>query len=308
MARRIRALAQYVLYPFDRASYAAYAALRSRRATIEPLEIGTACRNVLLLAPHQDDELLGCGGFIVKYKDRCSIQIAYVTNGEGRSHRSPEARRALVMERKLEARAVASELGLSEPIFLDFDDGRVRQEQRLVPALEKLIADLAPDMIMAPFITDGHRDHVATTLALASVSGSLVDARRICLYQVHSHIPDRLLNACVALSRAEEGAKERALRLYASQDMGRALTLSKYLLFSRVAPQIVKPAGAHSVEHFATMSGAQLRELAASIDPDVIVPRLKTTSYAPYSFRNFLSNRKLLDEATAGRPAAARGS
>jgi LmbE family N-acetylglucosaminyl deacetylase len=287
-----------VLYPLDRLSYGVYAGLRGRRIVTEAFELDGSTNRILIVSPHQDDELIGCGGFIVRHAKQRTITVAYVTDGKGGAHRSPEARRALAVQREQESRQVCAMLGI-EPVFMGFDDGRVREQTGLTPAFETLLRRLEPDLVMAPFLTDGHRDHAATTLALARAVEALPDAARVALYQVHSHIPDRLLNRCLGLSPEEQEIKERALQHYVSQDMQRRLTRSKYMLFSSVAPQIRRPAGSVSAEHFAVMSGAELRQLYQTWNVDTIVPRLKTINYAPYSFRNYLNNRKLLDRAAS---------
>ena len=37
-------------------------------------------QNILIIAPHADDEVLGCGGFISKYSKSNNIFIAIMTN------------------------------------------------------------------------------------------------------------------------------------------------------------------------------------------------------------------------------------
>jgi hypothetical protein len=186
-------------------------------------------------------------------------------------------------------------LGVCEPVFLDFEDGTLHDQAALVQALEELIRRFRPEIIMAPFITDSHPDHIATSQALVSVKETLLHDARLFLYQVHSHIPDRLLNRYVGLTQDEQKAKEAVLQLYVSQDMGDTLTRSKYLLFSTVAPQIRKQPGIKSVEPFAMLGCAELRELYESWNLQELTSQLKSTNYSAYSFRHYLNNRKILD-------------
>lgn len=302
LRKRVRSAAQRLLYPIDRLSYELYAALPRSRVTAQALEPGKEIRRILILSPHHDDELLGCGGFMIKHGGERSIHVAYVTDGIGGSQRSAAARRALAEQRMAEAREVSRALHLNEPIFLSFADGSLRDEAQLPAALAALITRLEPDMIMTPFITDGHRDHAATSVALASLGASFLQAVQICLYQVHSHIPDQALNRFVELSRQEHAAKQKVLRLYTSQNMTRDLTLSKYLMFSEIAPQIARRAGIVSIEHFALLSGARFCALAALWNVDALVARIKTTNYSPYSFRHFLHNKRLLDSQVMPPP------
>ena len=45
-------------------------------------------KNVLVIAAHPDDEVLGCGGTIAKYKNRYNINCLFLTDGV--SSRLPE--------------------------------------------------------------------------------------------------------------------------------------------------------------------------------------------------------------------------
>ncbi len=253
-SRRVRMLAQRLLFPLDRLSYAAYTAMRRSKVRAEPLELDSRLKRILILSPHQDDELLGCGGFLVRHGRQRRIQVVYVADGGGAIGRAADARHALAQQRNQEAREVCRTLHLHEPTFLGFEDGKLSSDARLPEALSDLIARHEPDLIMTPFITDAHRDHMATSMALSHIDAALLQRRQICLYQVHSHIPDGLLNRYLGLSDQEQAAKEQALALYISQNMTRRLTLSKYLLFSKVAPQIGKRPQIAGVEHFVMLS------------------------------------------------------
>ena len=43
--------------------------------------------NVLVIAPHMDDEILGCGGLMLLHEDKRRIQCIYASDGS----KSPEA-------------------------------------------------------------------------------------------------------------------------------------------------------------------------------------------------------------------------
>jgi LmbE family N-acetylglucosaminyl deacetylase len=123
----------------------------------------------LILAPHPDDESLGCGGLIAA----CSARgrppcIVVVTDGTGshpasRTH-PPERLRAV---REQEARAAAQHLGI-EPdtvVFLRLRDTAVPSEGAVFDAaVSVIIGHLRAAMcsvILAPWRHDPHCDHVA---------------------------------------------------------------------------------------------------------------------------------------------------
>lgn len=296
--KRFRAIASRILHPLDRASYAACAAVSRRRVQATALQLNDADKRILVLSPHQDDELLGCGGLLLVFGSCRTIQVAYITDGKGRPYRSPNEQRALAATRQREARAVCCQLGLCDPIFLNREDGCLTKDKALPDLLEELIGRFKPNVLLAPFPTDAHPDHAATSLALSQVPGSVLSGMRIISYQVHSHIPDEFLNRYLELSDSVHRAKENALRLYVSQDMLSPLTLSKYLLFSKAAPQVRRRRGVASVEQFAELTVAKLKDICRHLTTSNLAGHKPvSTNYSPYSFRIFLRNRARLNAA-----------
>lgn len=301
--RRLRSYArlmlQYLLYPGDLASYALFGAVASRRRNIAPASLPETTRTLLVLAPHQDDELLGCGGLIIRYCQSRSIHIAYVTDGKGRSHRSADEQGRLAATREREAVQVCKTLNLPTPTFLRFADGSLSRERALTPALECLIRQVSPDVILVPCLTDAHDDHVATAMALAAATEARLSSTQVWMYQVHSQIPDCLLNRIQVLEAADLHQKKALLRVYSSQDFGRRLTMSKYLLLGRLAPQLRLPYPSASVEQFAVLPFDRFRELSRQPALTVAAAAAKSINYSPYSFRHFLKNQRLFSALAA---------
>ena len=291
---RLRALARPVLYPADWLAYRLYATFRRGRVAAGPLEIARDARRILVLSPHQDDELLGCGGAIIRFRGDRTVQVAFMSDGKGRAHRSADEQAALADMRVREARAVCAALGVEPPVFLGLADGSLTGNPLLAEGMEELVRRFRPDVVFAPFVTDAHDDHVATAKALAGLPGDLLGGLRILLYQVHSHLPDALLNRYLPLTGREEAEKVAALRLYESQDMRRELTLDKYMMFSRTYPQLARQAGATSVEHFVEVNPAELVGLAGRMGGFPPEGPLRSINYSPFSFAGFRRNDRVL--------------
>jgi len=298
--KRIRTVLSRILQPLDRVSYRFFSIVCRRRVAAAPLRLDDADKRILVLSPHQDDELLGCGGLLLMFAASRAVQVAYVSDGKGRPHRSPGEQQALVAIRQREARAVCSQLGVCEPIFLNLDDGCLAGDRALPNLLGDLIRRFRPNLVFVPFPTDAHPDHAATSMALAQVPEGVLDGIRILSYQVHSHIPDEFLNRFLEISDTVQQAKEYALRLYVSQDMLSPLTISKYLLFSKVAPQIGRRQGVASIEQFAELGVADFKALCQHLSVAGRGHRPSSTNYSPYSFRIFLRNRRRLSELLHG--------
>lgn len=98
----------------------------------------------LILAPHCDDEALGCGGLLAKYPDECAVIVAT----------KPDPIRELEFERAREV------LGYSFSRQLGFEDGYLSDDMRaLVSALDREIAELRPAELYLPY-PSVHQDHV----------------------------------------------------------------------------------------------------------------------------------------------------
>jgi LmbE family N-acetylglucosaminyl deacetylase len=97
---------------------------------------------VLVLAPHPDDELIGCGGTLRKH---ClagdEVVCLYLTSGEsssGFSHLDQRTRREL---RENEVRKGASIIGIEKLIFLQQKDGKLQLSEEVVSAETNRILD-----------------------------------------------------------------------------------------------------------------------------------------------------------------------
>src|SRR5271168_2641627 len=137
----------------------------------------------LVLAPHPDDESLGCGGLIAACVAAGRPPLVVIlTDGAGshpNSRAFPPAR--LRARRAQEVRDAVGVLGLSEDrlVFLDQPDGAAPADG---PGFEAVVATLLAligkepgcSAIVAPWRYDPHCDHEAAALlgaAVASVTG-----------------------------------------------------------------------------------------------------------------------------------------
>ncbi len=182
--------------------------------------------NILVIAPHPDDETIGCGGTLCIHEDRGDhISVVFLTSGElGLKQLPPEKARAV---RENEARKAAGILKLKDISFLRCSDWTLGNE---IPTTARLLRPLLetkqPEIIYLPHPQDGHPDHqVALPILRAALKGlhSLRPALR--LYEVWSPLPkyDLVQDISSCMTR-----KIRALRAHKSQlqdfDYVRAVT------------------------------------------------------------------------------------
>jgi LmbE family N-acetylglucosaminyl deacetylase len=147
------------------------AAIPAARA-LEPSEWRDA--RVLVLAPHPDDELIGCGGTLCRLLSAgAKVSILQATDGcKLESLRDlPEARRKTV--RLEEARRVASALGAGLVLWRQ-EDERLRCSRETIAELARLVDGLRPTHVFTPFLGDKHPDHRTLSCILG---GALAIAR-----------------------------------------------------------------------------------------------------------------------------------
>jgi LmbE family N-acetylglucosaminyl deacetylase len=124
---------------------------------------------VLCVAPHPDDEVLGCGGLLAALVDHgCEVQTVILTcggAGSDQTERSSTEAQALVAQRREESVQAAKVLGTAPPVFLDFEDRSLRYGPALIAALGQAIQQHAPQLLLLPSLSEPHPDHQAAALA-----------------------------------------------------------------------------------------------------------------------------------------------
>ncbi|MBN2505253.1 MAG: PIG-L family deacetylase [Verrucomicrobia bacterium] len=171
--------------------------------------------NVLVVAPHPDDETLGCGGTLCRHAaggDR--VVVVFLTSGELGLKHLPRERAWAIRER--EASAAARVLGVAAVEFLRQPDWGVgghgaAAARGLRPVLERE----RPRLVYVPHRKEWHPDHRAALPVLrAALRGGALGAPEVRAYEVwtpmarHDHVED---------ITAVMPRKLRALRAHRSQ-------------------------------------------------------------------------------------------
>ncbi len=117
---------------------------------------------ILVVAPHADDEILGCGGTIAKHiRNGDDVYIVIMTNA---SKGAPElfSQEDVDIIRN-EAKEAHKLLGVKNTFFFDFPAPRLEQfpQYLLAKELSSLIQQLDADMLYIPHKGDLHMDHGA---------------------------------------------------------------------------------------------------------------------------------------------------
>ncbi len=135
--------------------------------------------NVLVIAPHADDEILGCGGTIAKHIEQGDlVYLAVMTNA---SIGAPELfKEEQIKEIREEAKQSHKFLGIKETFFFDFPAPQLEQypQYKIANAINGLIKQTEAEILYIPNKGDLHLDHGviynASLVAARPVPGQFV--------------------------------------------------------------------------------------------------------------------------------------
>jgi LmbE family N-acetylglucosaminyl deacetylase len=115
--------------------------------------------NVVVIAPHPDDEAIGCGGAICLHGQRGDrVAAVFLTSGELGMKKRPCAEAWKIREQ--EAEHAAEVLGIAALSFLRRPDGSVDNDiEATATALRPVLEREAPTVIYLPHAQEWHPDH-----------------------------------------------------------------------------------------------------------------------------------------------------
>jgi len=116
--------------------------------------------NILVVTPHHDDEVLGCGGTIIKHRRKGDkIWVMYITAGWSGIPKIKSKEKAIKIREK-EARNACKILGVQKTIFLREDDRNIYNKKgEIIQKLIKVIRDTKPSLIYAPHPNEKDIEH-----------------------------------------------------------------------------------------------------------------------------------------------------
>jgi LmbE family N-acetylglucosaminyl deacetylase len=189
----------------------------------------------LVIAPHPDDEVFGCGGFIHRLKNRGKrVYVLFMTVGSTRDFSAKGQSAASDRVRDLEKAAEFMKLD-GYAIALPGDEYHLQldtaPQKVLIHAIERgediSLEELRPDLVLAPSDADYNQDHRA--VSRATMTAVRPASRRYKSYQpvvMSYELPYHQWNLAdapagpdfyVRLSQEDMEAKIGALQMYESQ-------------------------------------------------------------------------------------------
>lgn len=177
---------------------------------------------LLVLAPHPDDEVIGCGGLVALHlRERRAVRILVATDGAEAGSREL---------REEESRRGVAHLGQGAELeFLRYPD-RALSDDAAAAIREQLLA-FRPDLILVPSPVEIHPDHIALSRIFCELiqrDGTLfadLAIARVAFYEVSSTMrPNAIVDisgvADAKYAGIAEHTSQTALRDYASYARG----------------------------------------------------------------------------------------
>jgi len=140
--------------------------------------------SVLVVAPHQDDAAIGCGGALaLQVQSGANAHIVLLQDGSYEAEESGMTRAEMTALRNAESKRAAAVLGMESPDYFDYADlaGNAREA---AARLERIIRDRKVDAIFAPFVLDNHPDHRTAAYIVADALASISWDVRVLGYEV----------------------------------------------------------------------------------------------------------------------------
>jgi LmbE family N-acetylglucosaminyl deacetylase len=185
---------------------------------VQPIRIKAPFgRSMLVIAPHQDDEIIGCGGaMLLQLASGREVHVVFVMDGGGEYREDGLSREESVMIREREACKVAEEIGISKPRFLRHAEINTTNLGIIADEIKEEILRTKSDVVFVNFFLDYNDDHRMTNYALAEALGGIRDKPRIYGYEVWGLcVPNVILVVDSVMEK-----KQKLLSYYVSQLSG----------------------------------------------------------------------------------------
>lgn len=171
--------------------------------TIQPSD------QILVVAPHPDDETVGCGGLLALFGRQCDVLL--LTDGrKGTPADGSKTEEQTAEIRKAEFDEAMAFFNVKSFQALGLPDGSLAKKAREVSGVDLRSYDL----VFVPYRNERHPDHAAAFRIIKKLKKTQHAKAELLEYEVWSPItaPNRFLDISDSMDRKLEG-----IRLYASQ-------------------------------------------------------------------------------------------
>ncbi len=154
------------------------------------------CTSAMVLSPHPDDELIGCGGVVLGMIERgARVTVIQMTDGADSAALQDADERIKRTVRCEEARRVAGDMGVTDLLCFNVANSALTDSPDVVAKLRDAMTNRQPQVVFVPFINDSHVDHVAANHILERALEGMPRSYQplILSYEVWSLTPNHLV-------------------------------------------------------------------------------------------------------------------
>lgn len=174
-------------------------------------------KNALIIAPHPDDEVLGCSGVIHRMVNQGGdVHVVILTGGE--KSLAEVTDEELKYTRRRLALHAANYFGLSNDkiYFLDYPDGGVSAACAETSKLQAVISKIHPSAIFIPHWGEGWNDHVIVRSIVQELDCENAALYEYCVWMWYYNIwrLDWKNAYTLSMNDAEYQAKHNAMKVY----------------------------------------------------------------------------------------------
>ena len=174
---------------------------------------------VLALAPHIDDDIIGCGGTLAKHAEAgdevCALYFADCT--EARMKEAGEAARVI---------------GIGKLEFLEFRSKDLYNHRKeAAKKLEEALERHRPATLYLPSLFDRHNDHLAVNHILADICGraKIRTDFTVCAYEVWTPlVPNLIVDISSTMDKKKEAVSRYKSQLASNDWLEAAASLNRY--------------------------------------------------------------------------------
>lgn len=169
---------------------------------------------VLVLAPHPDDETIGCGGSLALHAAAGDpVKVIFLTNGaKGDTSGEMEKNRYVALRQK-EAKKACKTLGVMDLEFWLFEDRSLSGAHGALRRMMDLLKSYRPQLVYAPSPLEFHPDHRAACFLLCDAISGMDVSFQVAFYEVGQPVcVNTLVDITPVLDR-----KDCAIACYQSQ-------------------------------------------------------------------------------------------
>jgi len=195
-------------------------ALRTFAAMCREISVvGTRC---VIIAPHPDDEVLGCGGLIARLISNGIYPDIIIMSGGGASHQSccgvEASQTDIIAHRHSLALNAADVLGLPHKNihFLNYPDGGICWDHSETKRLSSELMELRPDAVFIPCYGEGWSDHLRTTEIVKRIVPDEIIVWSYCVWMWYYNFwrLDWTNAYRLKMTKSELGIKRKAMDAY----------------------------------------------------------------------------------------------